>query len=74
MFLWFLVPESLKFLYSDRRIMVSLPGSSAGTCLDCFCRTEVNTPAAEFAVVFPDRFSVNHPDVSRRANGFTGAA
>jgi hypothetical protein len=54
--------------------MVTLPGSSAGTCLDGFCRAEVNTPAAEFAVVFPDGFSVNHLDVFRRADGRTGAA
>src|SRR5665647_3082565 len=75
LFLWYLLPGvRLKFLQADRRIMVTLPGSSAGTCLDGFCRAEVNTPAAEFAVVFPDGFSVHHINISGRANGCTGAA
>jgi hypothetical protein len=35
--------------------------------LDRFSGAEVNAGATEFAVVFPDRFFVHHPDIVYRA-------
>ena len=45
-----------------------------GAGLDCAGRAEMDAPAAEFAVVFPDRLSLHQFNIFCRADGCTDPA
>ena len=72
--LWLFLVLSFQFRDTDRWVFVPLSFYGPWTCLDCTGRAEMDTPAADLAMVFPDRPSLHEMNIIRRADLYTGPA
>ena len=72
--LWLFLVLYFQFPDTDRWVSVPLSFYSPWTCLNRSRRAEVDTPATDFAPVFPDRFALLKIDIASWADLYTGPA
>jgi len=68
------LPAGCHVINLQVRVAVPRAAFSLAPGLDCMCRAEMNTAAADFAPVFPDRFAADEFDIAGRADRCTGTA